>query len=79
MGKNEISRYLKNIFQREVSKNNFTLFFDKSRPLQKFSLTSYSHTEIQLYYYDDFNFFLLSHLTLRIKILQINKLEASFE
>ncbi len=75
MGRNEISCYLKNIFQREVSKNNFTLFFDKPRPLQKSLLASFSHTEIQLYYYDNFNFYLLSHLTLRINILQINGLE----
>ena len=78
MGKNEISCYLKNIFQREVSKNNFTLFFDKPRPLQKSSLTSFSHTKIQLYHYDNFNFFLLSHLTLHINILQINGLKVYF-
>ena len=79
MGRSEISRSFKNISQREVSKSNFTRFFDKPKALQKSSLPSYSHTEIQLYYYDDFNFFLLSHLTLRINILQINKLEVSFE
>mgnify|MGYP001642794005 CR=1 FL=1 len=37
-----------------------------------------SHTEIQLYHYDNFNFFLLSLLTLRINILQINGLEVYF-
>ena len=37
-----------------------------------------SHTKIQLYHYDNFNFFLLSLLTLRINILQINGLEVYF-